>query len=133
MAKENQTGGGVQGAPTTDLERLAEIILAKQSGSGYIGGTPHVPLTPEEVAQLPKKSATQIAEEYFGNLEAKGNLKDFPWDGIHVTSDGHIFFDNLQGRNACQNHLASDKNLTVVGFATPGKVPQPKQTEPVTE
>jgi hypothetical protein len=81
-----------------------------------VGGTPHIPMSPDEVAKLPKKELEDIANDYYSNLK---DLNDFPWPGIHVTSDGQIFMGHIQGENARDNHVAENKGMTFRSFPKP--------------
>lgn len=116
MAEETKNGKGAQGASQSDLERLANIILAKQ-GYANQGGTPHVPLSAEELAKLTPMTMDEKAAEYY----AGQNLNDFPWPGIHVTSDLHIFFGNVQGENARDNYVRENKGMTYQSYPKPAK------------
>jgi hypothetical protein len=94
-----------QSAPdfASSIEKLADVIIAKSHGH-VAGGKPHVPLSAEEVKKLPKKSQDEVADEYFSHANKDG---DFPWPGIHVTSDNQVFLGNVPGENARDNHIAS--------------------------
>jgi hypothetical protein len=87
---------------SSQLERIADLMLAKSHGH-VSGGKPHVPLTAEELAKRPKMSMEEKAEEYYGGVK----LAEFPWPGIHVTSDNQVFLGNVLGENARDNHIAS--------------------------
>lgn len=115
--KENTSVSGLE--PSTDLgstlEKLADIMLAKSSGQ-VTGGAPHVPKSAEEVAALPKMSQDEKAAEFYGSIK---DLNDWPWPGIHVTSDNQVFIGHTQGENARDNHVAENKGMTFKSFPKP--------------
>lgn len=117
MAKKETNGEIGQGAGQSDLERLADIILSKQGGGNVVGGKPFIPLSAEEVAKLPKKTMEETAAEYFGTID----LTNFPWPGIHVSSDLQIFMGHVSGENARDNHVAANKSggMTFQSFPKP--------------
>lgn len=118
MAKETKEAAESK-APASSLEeqlgKIADIMLARSSGQ-IKGGTPHVPLSAEEVAKLPKKTMQDVASEY---LQGKDST-NFPYPGIHVTSDLMIFIGNVQGENAMSNHKAVNPGMTHISVPTPG-------------
>jgi hypothetical protein len=87
------------------VDRIANLIARKLTfGAAPEGGKPHVPLSAKAVAALPKQTQEERAEEYYKNME---DASEFPWPGIHVTSDLNIFLGNPLGENALANHVAS--------------------------
>lgn len=106
-------GAASEAAPSISAEQLSQQMaeLAKNiamiaKGGNVSGGEPFDP----SKAPAPKKlSAKEQAAEYFAAH------KDFPWPGIHITSDGQIFLGNPHGDNARDNHIAAS---VVNGVAT---------------
>ena len=99
------------------LAKIADMMLGKMN-PGIVGGAPHVPLSAEELAKQPKKTMEEVAEEYLAGKDST----NFPFPGIHVTSDLNVFVGNAVGENSRDNHLASNKSLTFLSFKTPGYV-----------
>lgn len=105
------------GSGLSDIEKFANVLadVLDKRNDGPKGGKPHVPLSAEEVAKLPKKTMGEKAQEYFEGVD----LKDFPWPGIHVTSDLQIFTGHVQGENSRDNHIASNPGMKFESFPKP--------------
>lgn len=117
MANEIVKDKGAANAPASDIQRLVEVLAEMTGNVGLKGGTPFIPLTPEQLAKLPKKTEEQVADEYYASVK----LDDFPWPGIHVSSDGQIFMGHVQGENARDNHVRANTGMTYKSFPKPKK------------
>ena len=94
------------------LEQIADIMLQKAKGGNVSGGKPFDPTTAKP---LPVLTMAEKAEQYYKGVD----LPNFPWPGIHVTSDLQVFFGNVQGENALANHKAANPGMTHESFPKP--------------